>query len=126
MATIGGDLRDMLLTHIRSMTGPWSRMPEEAQRNKIEVVEKSAHDAVRRIVHMVARKGFDQVPIVLGRFQSDGKIVKASIEATYNERHILALGDHVGKAAMLVLADAGGFLGESSSPAVDPDEPALV
>jgi len=124
-AKIFGDTRDVLLTHIRAMTKPWSRMTEDEQRNKIDAFSRAAEDVVRRAVGLVTRQGFDNVPVKLGRFTVDSGNIKGSFEAVYGERSVVALGDHGGRTAVLVLADADDYMGESAPPVVDPDEPEI-
>lgn len=123
--TLAGDLRDALLTHVRSMQTPWSKMSEDQQRDKIYAVERAAQDAVRRAVAVISGRGFDNVRATLGKFSVDGGKVKGTFETIVSEANVVSLSDHQGQTVLLVLADAADFMGESAPAEPDPDQPSL-
>lgn len=125
LETMAGDLRNAVLTYIRALGNPWAKMPETEQADVIDAIDRLSRDFVRRGTALIARNGFDAVPIVLADFTVKGRIVKGKFEATYGETSVIPLGDHQGKAALIVLADPDAFYGESSAALADPDEPQI-
>src|ERR1700735_4397399 len=69
--TLSGDVRDVLLTHFRSIHVPWGHLNEEEQRDKIEALEKCAHDVVRRAVHLLTTQAFPVLPVQIGKWVVD-------------------------------------------------------
>lgn len=125
LATLTGDIRDMVLTHIRSMGDPWAKMGEAAQGEKIDAVERMAEDVVRRCTQLIARNGFDHVPIIISDFVVKGGEIKGKFEAMRTEAGMVALGDHQGRAALIILADHTAYFGERAPAEVDPDQPLM-
>lgn len=123
--TLSGDVRDALLTHVRAMEDPWSKLPEAKQQEKIDAVEAMAQDLVRRAVAIVAASGFDTLHITIKDFGVKGGGIKGKFEAPALSGNVLALADHENARAVLVLADPGDYMGERAPAEPDPDEPAL-
>lgn len=124
--TLTGDLRDALLTHVRSMQTPWSKMSERDQGDKIDAIEKLAEDTVRRAVSIIARRGFDVIPVIVKDFGVKGRAIKGKFEALTSEATLVALGDHQEQAAIIVLTDASDFVGEQAQARPDKDQPDLL
>ena len=112
LGTLAGDFRDTILTHIRAMPVVWQKLGEAKQQEKIDAIEKLADDMVRRGTALIARNGFDAVPVMLGKFDVNGREVKGQFEAVFSESNIIALADHQGANALIVLADYTEFFGE--------------
>lgn len=123
--TLSGDLRNTLLTHVRAMETPWSKLSESAQRDKIYAIERVAEDCVRQAVAIIARRGFDIIPVKIADFQVKGGTVKGKFEAIVTEANVVALSDHQAQSAIIVLTDAADFIGEKEEAKADPDEPGL-
>lgn len=123
--TLTGDLRDVLLTHVRSMEDPWSKLSEEAQQDKIDAIELCAEDIVRRAVSIIARRGFDVIHVNIADFTVKGGEVKGKFGALVSEQNVVSLSDHQGKSALIVLTDHSDFFGESQTAKAEPDEPQL-
>ena len=125
LRTLAGDFRDTILTHIRAMPVVWRKLGEVKQQEKIDAIEKLADDMVRRGTALIARNGFDAVPVMLGKFGVNGREVKGQFEAVFSESNIIALADHQGANALIVLADHTEFFGERETATPDPDEPQM-
>ena len=123
LGTLAGDFRDSILTHIRAMPVVWQKLGEVKQQEKIDAIEKLA-DMVRRGTALIARSGFDAVPVI-GKFGVNGREVKGQFEAVFSESNIIALADHQGANALIVLADHTEFSGERETATPDPDEPQM-
>ncbi len=123
--TLSGDLRDALLTHVRSMENPWSKMSERDQENKINAIERMAEDVVRRAVHMIAAGEHPIVHVTVGKMTIDKGVIESKIVASALLDNIVALNGVRGLQAVLVLTDASTYMGEREAALADPDEPEL-
>jgi len=122
--TLTGDIRDALLTHIRSMEDPWSKLSEKAQGEKIYAVTKTADYVVAQAVKLIATNGLPHIHVKTGKFTvKDG--VKLEVLAVETVTNITALASHGQAAAVLVLADSSPYDGERAAARPDPDEPGL-
>ena len=122
--TLSGDLRDVLLTHIRSMETPWSKLSEREQQNRIHAIEKAAETMVRGAVRVVANHGFPHMIVQTGKWNvGDGVELKVSGQSTVE--NITKLAEHGMGAAVLVLCEVGEFFGQRSAAEADPDQPAM-
>lgn len=126
VATLSGDMRDIMLTHIRSQPKPWAKMSEGQQQETIDAVEQAAEDLVRRAVALISRRGFDLVPIKLADFTVKGGALKGKFEAIVTETNVVSLSDHQGHSAVIVLTDPSDFIGERSEARADPDQPDML
>lgn len=123
--TLTGDVRDVLLTHIRTMQDPWSKMSEEAQQDKIDAIELCAEDIVRRAVAIISRRGFEVIHVNIADFTVKGGEVKGKFGALVSEQNVVSLSDHQGKSALIVLTDYSDFFGEKAPAVADADQPDL-
>ena len=123
--TLTGDVRDVLLTHIRTMQDPWSKMSEEAQQDKIDAIEACAEDVVRRAVAIISRRGFEVIHVNIADFTVKGGEVKGKFGALVSEQNVVSLSDHQGKSALIVLTDYSDFFGEKAPAVADADQPDL-
>lgn len=122
--TLTGDIRDMLLTHIRSMETPWSKLSESKQRDRIQAADEAAKNLVRGAVQVVANKGFPHLLVSTGKWTvKDG--IKLEVLAAGTVENITDLAEHDGAAAVLVLCDAKQFYGEEAAAKPAPDQPDL-
>lgn len=122
--TLSGDIRDMLLTHIRSMETPWSKLSEDQQRDRIEACATAGRDLVRKSVKLVAHRGFAHMPITLKDWTvKDGIQLKVAAADTVEE--ITKLAEHRSGHALIVFASSSAFLGARSEPEPEPDQPEI-
>jgi hypothetical protein len=109
--TMKGQLRDLLLDHMRdSNTLPWNLRPESEQKTIIEFVEMSVSQAIAQAVQLIARDGkraivaqVDQVVV------KDG--LKVVLKTSNTEPHLLMLGNAVGATVLITSADADEYMG---------------
>ncbi|SFS58340.1 hypothetical protein [Methylobacterium sp. yr668] len=122
--TLTGDLLDVLLTHVRSMETPWSKLPEWDQRDRIRAIEKCAEDLVRRSVHVIAHKGQPHLVVQTGKW-SVGELIDLKVGASSSVENITKLAEHGNGSAILVLIEPGEFFGQRQEAKADPDQPAM-
>lgn len=123
--TLSGDVRDVVLTHIKALKKPWAKMSEADQVGTIDAIERMAEDIVRRAVSIIARRGFDCIPIKIADFTVKGGAIKGKFEAIVTESNVVSLADHQAHSAVMVLTDMSDFMGEKGEAKADPDEPNL-
>lgn len=123
--TMKGDLRDFMLTHIRTLKKPWEQLSEAEQQNVIDAVTKNSETVIRNVSKLVASNGFDTVNIVLGKFTNNKGTVKLEVQAYSTPDNLTKLCVHGERSAVIVLTDAAEFMGQSSEAKPDPDEPEL-
>lgn len=123
--TLSGDLRDVMLTHVRAMENPWSKLSEKDQQEKIDVIEKACADVVRRAVKTIAGRGFDKLEVTLTDFSVKGGEIKGKFKRQVSENAVIQLADHENEIAMIVLASAADFIGEKEAAKADPDQTEL-
>jgi CHAD domain-containing protein len=122
--TLSGDVRDVLLTHIRSMTVPWAMLNEEEQRDKISAISKCAEDLVRKAIKVVTAQNFPTIIVEVKEWKVKGGIeMKCGASALIENIHSLA--EHGPSPAVLVLAEASGFFGERAKARADKDQKSL-
>lgn len=122
--TLVGDVRDMLLTHVRSMEKPWSKLSERDQGYKIDACENAAKHLVSQVCMLMAKQDFPNILVSVGKFTVD-KAVKIEAIAASGVDNINKLAEHGKGAAMLILADPQEYFGEIEEAAADADEPEL-
>lgn len=122
--TLSGDIRDALLTHVRSIKVPWAMLAEDEQQDAIAAIEKSAQSAVRKICTVVAMRGFPHVVGTISKWTvKDG--IKLELEASGIVENIHALAEHGTGAAVLVLSEPSVYIGERAPAKPDKDQPDL-
>ena len=122
--TLSGDIRDALLTHLRSIKVPWMMLSEIEQAEHIAAVQNTAEHAVRRIVGLVAGGGMPHVVATIAKFTvKDG--IKVELNVSSLVSNICALAEHGKASAVLVLSNASEFIGEHAPARPDPDQPDL-
>lgn len=123
-STLSGDIRDVLLTHVRSMTIPWAMLSEHEQRDKIYAISECGKDVTRRAIQAVAIAGFPSVLVSIGSIKID-KGLEIKLGATGTVENITRLAEHGKQAAVLVLVEAQQYFGERAAVAPDKDQPDL-
>jgi hypothetical protein len=122
--TLSGDIRDALLTHLRSIKVPWAMLAEDEQQDAITAVSHTAEIAVRRAVGLIAAGGLPHVVGTIAKF-SVTDAIKVEFKVSSIVANICALAEHGKTQAMLVLADPSDYIGEHAPAKPDPDQPDL-
>lgn len=122
--TLTGDIRDVLLGHLRDMKVGWSMMGERDQRAKIGVMERAAEDLVRRVVNVVSGTQYPEIEATVGPVKLD-KGVEIKLATVDTVENITALAKHGKARAVLILVDPKIFYGEREPAKADPDEPSM-
>lgn len=123
--TLSGDIRDALLTQVRSIKVPWAMLTEDEQQNAIDAISKTAESAVRSTARIIAQRGFETVIVTTGKWTvKEG--VKLECEASATLENINSLAQHGSSAAVLVLVDPKEYLGERAPAKPDKDQPDLI
>jgi hypothetical protein len=122
--TLSGDIRDALLTHVRSMETPWSKLSEKAQADKIYAITNAAENLVRRTVAVVASGGHEPMFGRIAKFTVKDEI-KAELVASSSVLNIEKIAENIGQPAIIIFASPEAFMGERSEATPDKDQPAL-
>lgn len=122
--TLSGDIRDALLTHVRSIKVPWTMLAEDEQQNTIDAIQETAKNAVRQIAALMARRGLPHIIASVSKWTvKDG--IKLELEASSLVENITALAEHGNNTAVLVLAEPSMYIGERAPAVADKDQPDL-
>ncbi len=122
--TLSGDLRDVMLTHIRSMQTPWSKMSEQAQKDKIYAISNACETIVRRAVSLIAARDMEKIFCKITKFTvKDG--IKAELMAVQTVENIELIAENLNQAGILVFASPDEFLGQKAAANPDKDQPDL-
>lgn len=122
--TLSGDLRDVMLTHIRSMETPWSKMSETAQTDKIFAITNACETIVRRAVAIVAAHGSEPVFGRVTKFTVKDEI-KAELVCASSVGNIEKVAENISQPAIIIFANPDVFMGEKAPATAEPDEPKL-
>lgn len=125
LETLSGDVRDALLTHIRGMEYPWSKLSEAKQGDKIYAATSMATDLVRRVAHIVGANGLDHIGITIGKFTAADGTIKAQFETAQTHESLVKISDMQGRRSLLVLVDPDDYSGERTPAKPDKDQPDL-
>lgn len=122
--TLSGDLRDVMLTHIRSMETPWSKMSEKAQSDKIYAITNATETIVRRAVSIIAAQGNEPMFGRIAKFTVKDEI-KAELVASSSVANIEKVAENIGQPAIIIFANPDQFVGQKSEAKPDKDQPDL-
>ncbi len=122
--TLSGDLRDVMLTHIRAMETPWSKLSERDQEDKIYAITNACETIVRRAVSMIAADGREVIHVEVPKFTVKDKIVM-EVVSSVTTPSIEHLADNRGRPALLMFVAAADYIGQKAEAKADPDEPGL-
>jgi hypothetical protein len=123
--TLSGDIRDALLTHLRSIRVPWAMLTEDEQQTAIDAIQRTAEHAVRQACALIAEAGAPHVHAKINKWTVKGSDLKLELAVTPLVENMHALAEHGSRGAVLVLADASSFIGERAKAAADKDQPDL-
>lgn len=122
--TLSGDMRDAMLTHVRSMKVPWAMLNEEEQAEKIDAIQRGCQDIVRRACAAISHRGFPHVTVAVGAIKID-KGLEIKLGAAGTVDNITRLANHGKASAILVLAESADFFGERGPAKPDADQPEM-
>jgi hypothetical protein len=122
--TLSGDLRDVMLTHIRSMQTPWSKMSEQAQADKIYAITNATETIVRRAVAIIASHGSEPVFGRIAKFTVKDEI-KAELVASSSVANIEKIAESIGQPAIIIFANPDQFIGQKAEAKPDKDQPEI-
>lgn len=125
LETLRGDIRDALLTQVRSMSDPWQKLSESAQQTRIMTIDNMAGELVRRAAHIIGSKGFDHIGITIGKFTSKDGEIKAEFTTSQTHDSLVKIADMQNRRSLLVLVDADMYNGEQAPAEPDKDQPDL-
>jgi hypothetical protein len=123
--TLSGDIRDALLTHVRSIRVPWAMLAEDEQQQTIDAIQRTAEHAVRQACAVMAQAGAPYVHAKVAKWTVKGGDLKLEMAVTPLVENMIALAEHGSRGAILVLSDASTFLGERAPAKADKDQPDL-
>lgn len=126
-STMSGDIRDVLLAHIRTLRAPWEAMSEEQQNNVINSCTAAGEHLVRRAVQLVSATQAPHVVVTLAEVGVKGadKALIMKMTASNIALYRQTLGDHVGAQCCLVMVDSERYMGERAAARSMPDQPDL-
>ena len=119
--TLAGDIRDQVLGYIKSLEHPWQLLKEEQQAQVIHRVTAIAGHLTREAVRQVAARGFPVLHARLVKAQLKD-VMACQIDFSRQDPKRGELLDHIGMPVIVVLADAGQFMGESQEAKPEPDQ----
>ncbi|MFG1247290.1 hypothetical protein [Xanthobacter flavus] len=122
--TLRGDVRDVLLGHIRALPKPWPQMSEQEKEDAIVRAERLADDLVRKAVDLAASKGFPHFPVQLGKF-TVGDSIEGKFSAAFSHENLDGLASRKGLSVVLVPRDVTEFLGEKAAAVPERDQPSI-
>ena len=126
LSTLTGDIRDVMLGHIRQRPKPWQQMTGEEQREIVNSVTMASNNLVRQVVQMFTAYDFPRAVVTLGdmKIKADKKI-EAKITCANIENYRETLGEHVGDSVMILMVDSERFMGARGEIRFNVDEPPL-
>ena len=122
--TLSGDIRDMILSHIRAMTVPWAMLNEQEQGDKIYAASQAGEQLVRTCLQVIAKNKLPSVSVSIGAYKVD-KTLEIKVTAPPNVSNITLLAEHGNGGAMLILAEASDYFGERAPAKPKKDQPDL-
>lgn len=128
--TLSGDIRDMILMHLRDMRVPWAMLNEQEQGDKIYAASQAGERVVRLCLQALAKNKFPAVSVNVGAYKVD-KNLEIKLGAVPSVTNITILAEHGNSGALLILAEASDYFGErapakpskdqATLPAIDPE-----
>ena len=122
--TLSGDIRDVLLGHVRDIKIPWAMLSEEEQRDKIEALSSCSFDLVRRALAIISASKFPVINVAIGAYKVD-KGLEIKVTATPSVPNITCLASHGQGSGVLVLAEASDYFGERAPARADKNQKEL-
>lgn len=119
--TVGKDLLSALVMEIKLLPDVWPKLLQAKQDDVIDRLQARVETNVRMAVHLIASQGRSTV---VGDLESvaikDG--IKAVFKVSQGNESRHDLFDAVGKACLLIVADAGAHMGDMDAVGGEPDQ----
>lgn len=118
--TMLADLTQCLIDELKAAPDVWQKLSEDAQDDVIKRVASQVGDAVIKAVNLIAADSREVITAELEQITAKEGI-KAVLTLAKHDPNRHALLDSVGKAVLIVVADAKQFMG-GAIPKPDPDQ----
>ncbi len=122
--TLSGDIRDMILMHLRDMKVPWAMLNEQEQGDKIYAATEAGQRTVRLCLQTLAKNKFPAVSVTVGAYKVD-KALEIKLGAAPSVLNITTMAEHGNGAALLILAEPQDYFGERAPAKPQKDQPDL-
>lgn len=126
LGTLMGDMRDAMLSRIRTLQKPWAQMTEAEQTDCANGIELAARDMIRKTVRLVNRHEWPSCVVTLAEMKiggTNGIDIKMTCPNITEYRNVL--GEHVKTQVMVVFADSETFMADRAPAQIDKDQPDL-
>lgn len=122
--TLMGDIRDAMLSRIKTMKTSWPLCTEAEQCEIVNGLELAARNLVRGVVREMTAHKFPHAVVTLGEIKIKGeKGIEGKITCTNIEHNRTVLGEHVSQMVQIVMVDSDVFMGQRNDPDIQPDQP---
>ena len=122
--TLSGDIRDMILMHIRDMKVPWTMLNEQEQADKIYAASQAGEHCVRQCLATIAKNRLPALSVSVGAYKVD-KTLEVKLTSPPSVSNITLLAEHGNGGALLILAEASDYFGERAPAKPAKDQPVL-
>ena len=122
--TLSGDIRDMILMHLRDMKVPWSMLNEQEQGDKIYAAAQAGERVVRLCLQAVAKNKLPAISVTVGAYKVD-KNLEIKLGSAPSVSNITMMAEHGNGGALLILAEPSDYFGERAPAKPDKDQPPL-
>lgn len=122
--TLRGDLRDLALRRIKTLPKPFAKLSEQEQRDLISGLEFEVEQWIRTALRVIAAEGRPTIGGTMGDIKVGKSLeLKVTTSRYADGRHDLF--DAQGSEVLIILADAGKFMGQRKAAKATPDAPEL-
>ena len=124
--TLSGDVRNLLLADMKDPKNNtiWSLRGEKGQREAVDRANAFAIYLIERVVSIVAAGGRKTIQADLKKVHV-GESIRADLELSRTDEQRHQLMDACGSKVLIVIAEAGSFIGERAPVVIDKDQPAM-
>lgn len=122
MATIRGDLRDLVIGAMAAMTKPWKDLPEAEQVQLANMIDAHAANIVTRIAILTATAGRPTIMVTLDKLAIEER---ATGHFTVSKELAPALVPFTRQIVAIVAVGPQQFMGERGPAQVQKDQPGL-
>lgn len=125
IASLGGDLRDMMLELFKHRPKPWDAMLEDERRGIVRNLKSAVDDALAEVARVIAAEGRDFIMARLDKFTAKGGKYQATLIAQGEADLAMEFARLDGHAVLIISADAEAYQGSRSEPDIPADQPPL-
>ena len=112
IATLRGDVRDVVLRLVRELPDHWKKMAGGAQDDVIERIERMAGSVIDQAVDIVTSRGADSQVVRLGKITADKGMIDCKFTTPFSNEAMATLCARQGQEVVLIARDAEQFMGE--------------